>query len=71
MGRQSRHEVNSEMSYDEIDDFLDELDFDNDLNAQQESWQKKRRASKKRDARRRIEEYWDDRRLADMLRDYD
>ena len=65
-------ELDTDYNYDDaIQAFLDDIDIeDADFFEKPEPKQTRRKARRSRDARRRIEEYWDDRRLADSLDEY-
>lgn len=72
MGRRQQHDDDFEYE-DDLDEYLgnDEYDFEVDqLHEQIQSYKKTRKKGRTRDARRRIEEYWEERDLASRLSEY-
>ena len=69
MGKHRKAESQSEFDESELDEFLDYLEDENFFESS-ETYHSRAKPNKKRDARRRIEDYWDDRRLAEQLDEY-
>lgn len=67
-------ERHSDFDFDDDADqaMIEDLDLDDEeaFFAQFQPQKSRRKSKRSRDARRRIEEYWEDRQLAERLRDY-
>ena len=74
MGTQRKKHAEVDYSNDDAEAFLFDLDLDIDddefFKRFEEKHAQQRKNNRKRDARRKIEDYWENRRLADSIDEY-